>query len=201
MTSTLSPPSGRVATGPLRRPRRTADPGTLLAFAAPLALFVHGILRWVDALDAHTGTSPLGIAAGAVLVAAVAGFAWLTVRLGARAEHLPVGVPASLLAAFGAGATGAVWVGTTVGLLDEAIPSALAVGGPLLVGVALATTLGALTIEARMPLGSLMLAGAGAATLMLPWDLLPLGALLLLIAFGPLTRPADSGRSAHTAVR
>jgi hypothetical protein len=189
-SSTLTPPTGRVdpAPGP------AADAGHVLAFAAPLVLFVHGILRWVDGVDGHPGSGPLAVASGAFLVIAVAGFAWLTVALGSRVEHLPVAVPAGLLAAFGAGATGAVWVGRTVGVLADAIPSALAIGGPVLVGVALAVVLLALTIEARMPVGSLALAGVAASVVVLPWDLLPLGALLLLIAFGSLTQPQNSPR-------
>jgi hypothetical protein len=170
-----------------------ADRGRILAFAAPLALFAAGILRWVDGLDAEGGSGPLAVAAGALLVFAVAGLAWLTVALASRAEHLPVAVPTGLLAAFGAGATGAVWAGRTVGLFDDAVPSALAVGGPVLVGIALATVLGALTVEARMPVGSLALAGAAAAVLILPFDLLPLGALVLLIALAPLSRPTGAG--------
>ncbi|MGW5240625.1 hypothetical protein ACWEOW_16975 [Monashia sp. NPDC004114] len=170
-----------------------ADRGRILAFAAPMALFAYGILRWVDGLDSRSGSGPLAVAAGAMLVVAVAGLAWLTAALASRAEHLPVAVPAGLLAAFGAGATGAVWLGHTVGLFDDAIPSALAAGGPVLVGIALAAVLGALTIEARMPVSSLALAGAAAAVLMLPFDLLPLGALLLLIALAPLGRQTNPG--------
>jgi hypothetical protein len=193
MTSTLSPHHGHVAPS---RPAtgaavvlRSTERGRVLAFVAPLALFTAGIARWVDGLDAPTGSGPLSVVAGGLLVVAVAALAWLTVALASRAEHLPVAVPTGLLAAFGAGAAGAVWLGRTVGLFDDTIPSALAAGGPVLVSTALATVLGALTVEARMPVGSLALAGAAAAVMLLPFDLLPLGALLLLISLAPLGRP------------
>lgn len=208
MTSTLSPHPGRVAPPPRAITPVVTDPanpvtghpdvgvgfadrGRVLAFAAPLVLFAYGILSWIDGLDTQAGSGPLAVVAGAVLVIAVAGLAWLTVALASRAEHLPVAVPAGLLAAFGAGAAGAVWLGRTLGLIDGAIPSALSAGGPVLVGIALAIVLGALTIEARMPVGSLALAGAAAAVMMLPFDLLPLGALLLLIALAPFCRQTN----------
>jgi hypothetical protein len=195
---TLTEPTSSTLAGAGSTPRGAgsgdgAGRGRILAFAAPLALFAYGILRWVDGLDSQSGSGPVAVVAGALLVVAVAGLAWLTAALASRAEHLPVAVPAGLLAAFGAGATGAVWLGHAVGLFDDTIPSALAAGGPVLVGIALAAVLGALTIEARMPVGSLALAGVAAAVLMLPFDLLPLGALLLLIALGPLTRQTTPG--------
>ncbi|MER7073214.1 hypothetical protein [Terrabacter sp. NPDC000476] len=171
----------------------SGDRVPLLALAAPLLLFTHGILQWVDdlgrpadALRSGDATGAWGVAAGAVLVAAVAAFCWLATSLGGRLEHLDVATPAGVLAAFGAGATGTVWVGHTVGLLGGDLPTALTAGGPVLVGVAVATVLGALAVEARMPVRSLALAGVAALVLALPWGLEPLGALLLLIAFAPL---------------
>ena len=198
-SSTLGQPGSAVG---VRPGTRAGDAAYVLALASPLALFVHGILRWVDGLGRHVDgpfggppvPGPLETTAGVVLVVAVSGFAWLTAALARRVEHLLVGVPPALLAAFGAGATGAVWVGRTVGVLDESIPTALSVGGPVLVGVSLAVVLGALTIEDRMPPGSFALALTSAAVLALPWDLIPLGALLTLIAFGPLMRLGHSPR-------
>ena len=57
----------------------------------------------------------------------------------------------------------------------------------LALGLALSTTM----IEGRMPARSLALAGGAAVVLALPWGLEPLGALALLIALAPLTRPVD----------
>ena len=176
-----------------------SDRTAVLALVAPLLLFAHGILEWVDGLGrpddlgdlAPSGTSPLGVAAGAVLVAAIGLFCWLTTSLGARLQHLPLALPAGGLAAFGAGAAGTVWLGRTVGLLDASLPTTLTSGGPVLAGVALSLVLGALTLEGRMPAGSLALTGAAAATLLLPWGLEPLAALLLLIALAPLTRSPE----------
>lgn len=192
----------------------------LLALLAPLLLFAHGIVAWVDGLDTLDDASPFGglgglgglaaahdqgalsVTAGALLVLSVGAFAWLTGGLGARLRHLPLAMPTAiptamptamptLLAAFGAGATGALWLGHLTGLLGDTLPSALSSGGAVLTGVALAIVLVGVTLEGRLPVGSLALAGLGGAVLLLPWGLGPLGSLLLLIALAPLTRPSD----------
>ncbi|GAB3873152.1 hypothetical protein [Terrabacter terrigena] len=211
-TSTL--PGTLARTSAPARPAGTAtrnaatgrtDRVALLALVAPLLLFAHGIVDWVDGLggldgvdgpNVPVGHSALGVAAGALLMLASAAFAWLTTSLGARAEHLPVGVPTALLVAFGAGATGAVWVGGLTGFLPGTVPAALALGGQVLTGLALAMVLATTWLEGRVPAGSLALAGGAAALLAVPWGLEPLGALVLLIALAPLTRPVEEATSA-----
>lgn len=205
-TVTAARPVGPVTT---RTATRAVDRVAVLALIAPLLLFAHGIVTWVDGLggpkgldgiaadaSAAAGHSPLAVAAGALLVLATAAFAWLTTSLGARAEHLPVAAPTALLAAFGAGATGAVWVGGLSGFLPAVVPAALAVGGQLLTALALALVLATTWLEGRMPASSLALAGVAATLLALPWGLEPLGALVLLIAMAPLTRPAEASAAA-----
>jgi len=186
--------------------RTTTDRTPLLALLAPLLLFTYGIVDWVDGLDTLDGLQGLGglggvaaardqgalsVAAGVLLVLSVVGFAWLTTSLGARLRHLPLAVPTSLLAAFGAGATGAVWLGHVTGLLGDAVPSALSSGGAVLTAVALAVVLVALAVEGLLPVGSLALASLAAAIMLLPWSLSPLASLVLLIALAPLTHPAE----------
>ncbi|WP_323095711.1 hypothetical protein [Intrasporangium sp. YIM S08009] len=211
-----------VVDAPSAAPSLAPDRGRVLAFVAPLVLFVHGILVWVLGLgsaspSAVSGAGPLGadgdssgtvsLAVGATidgadverlapavsgltLVLAAAAFCWLVAALGTRLEHLRVGAPATALAAFGVGATAAVWLGQASGLLGATLPAALVVGGPVLVALGVAAVLAALTLEGRLPIGSAALAGVGALAVALPWGLLPLGALLLLIALAPLTRPS-----------
>ena len=195
-------------TAPLTGARTTPDHVPILALVAPLLLFTYGIVDWVDGLDTLDGLRGLGglggvaaardqgalsVAAGVLLVLSVAGFAWLTAGLGARLRHLPLAVPTALLAAFGAGATGTVWIGHVTGLLGDTIPSALSSGGAVLTGVALAVVLAGLAVEELLPVGSLALAALSAAVMLLPWGLGPLASLLLLIALAPLTRPTESG--------
>lgn len=193
-------------TGPTRD---TLDQAPLLALLVPLVLFAHGIVDWVDHLDelgrgdnlqalgglagliAARREGALTVATGILLILAVAGFAWLTMALGARLRHLPVAAPAGLLAAFGAGATAAVWVGHLSGLLGPALPAALTWGGPALTAAALALVLVALTLEGSLPVGSLALAALAGTILLLPWGLVPLASLVLLIALGPVTRAPE----------
>ena len=186
-TSTLKP----ALTPALTPARSAADRVPVLALVAPLLLFTHGIALWVDGLDDSGGRGPLAVTAGALLVLSTAAFAWLATSLGARAEHLPVAVPTGLVAAFGAGATGSVWLGRLTGFLPETVPAALGSGGQVLTALALGLALSTTMIEGRMPARSLALAGGAAVVLALPWGLEPLGALVLLIALAPLTRPVD----------
>ncbi|MEW1952291.1 hypothetical protein [Terrabacter sp. NPDC080008] len=220
-TSTVSPPrAATTATAAAARASGTGRAGAtdvldrvpLLALLTPLVLFGHGIVAWVDGLDQldqlrRPGTlddlGPLGglvnareqgaltVAAGILLVVAVGGFAWLTMALGRQLRHLPVATPAALLASFGAGATAAVSLGHVSGLLGSALPPALTWGGPVLTAAGLGLVLTALTVEGRLPVGSLALAGLAGVVLAVPWGLLPLGSLLLLIALGPLTRAPE----------
>ncbi|KRF42549.1 hypothetical protein ASH01_17165 [Terrabacter sp. Soil811] len=208
-TPVTAPARERVTTRTTTLPgsREATDRVPLLALLAPLLLFTHGILDWVDGLDSLDGLRGLGglggvaaardqgalsVAAGVLLVLSVASFAWLTVGLGARLRHLPLAVPTALLAAFGAGATATVWIGQVTGLIGHEAPAALSSGGGVLTAVALAMVLVALTVEGRLPVGSLALAAVSVGIMLLPWGLGPLASLVLLIALAPLTRPVEA---------
>jgi hypothetical protein len=212
-TVSAKPPAAATTPSPAQ-----ADRGRVLALLAPLLLFAHGIVAWATGVGAPahaeglaaSGLTTSGQATpdpatpdaltGLTLVAAVAALTWLTAALGDRLEHLDVRVPTTVMAAFGAGATGSVWLGTTTGVLDGSLPSALTLGGPVLVGLGLAVVLAALVVEGRLPFTSALLAAGAGVVLALPWGLEPLGALLLLVALGPLTRPLHgSGTTAAPA--
>ena len=176
-------------------PGLTSDRARLLALVAPLLLFTHGILSWVDGLGAvdpaqRTG-SVLAVVAGGILVLAVGGFASLASALALRTQRSELVVPVTMLGAFGAGATAAVWLGRSTGWLVDPLPAALSTGGAVLAALALGLTLVAQTAEGRMPSGSLALSGLAGAVLALPLGLEPLGALVLLISLAPLTRVPD----------
>ena len=101
-------------------------------------------------------------------------------------------VPTALLAAFGAGATGAVWLGQLTACSATRSPAALSSGGAVLTGVALAIVL--VGADPRgAPAGGLARARRRSVrrVLLLPWGLGPLGSLVLLIALAPLTRPVE----------
>lgn len=202
------------ADSPVVAPRRavagagavTADRLPQLALVAPLLLFVHGILVWVDGIGAadlaapadpaETRGSVLAIVAGGILVLAVAGFASLASTLAARSGRSELAVPVTLLGAFGAVAAAAVWVLRSTGWLVDPLPSGLTTGGSVVTALALGLALVVHTAEGRMPSGSLALAGGAGALLALPLGLEPLGALVLLIALAPLTHQVQERRGA-----
>lgn len=197
VASPVTAPSALAAPAAVNTPFPVAavDPAPLLALVAPLLLFAHGILTWVDSIDtpegARTGGGVLAVVAGGILVLSVAGFAALASAVASRTARPELVVPVTLLGAFGAGAAGAVWIGRSTGWLADPLPSTLAVGGAVVAAMALALALAVHTAEGRMPPGSLALAGAAGALLALPLGLEPLGALVLLIALGPLTRGVE----------
>ncbi|GAA2158697.1 hypothetical protein [Humibacillus xanthopallidus] len=165
-----------------------------LALVAPLLLFTHGILVWVDTIGVPDPADPaeargsvLAVVAGGILVLGVAGFASLAGTLASRSGRSELAVLVTLLGAFGAGAAAAVWALRSTGWLVDPLPSGLATGGAVVTALALGLALVVHTAEGRMPSGSLALAGAAGAMLALPLGLEPLGALVLLIALAPLT--------------
>ena len=119
----------------VRRPAERVGP---LALAAPLLLFVHGILQWVDAVTTlgdpgspppHTtldyAAGSIGAVATVVLLASIAAFGWLAVevlRHPGLSQRLSVG---SLVVA-------------AVGVVTIALPLGLLPLGALLVLVGLA---------------------------------------------------------------
>lgn len=162
-TTTLQPPRATTASS-ARPPRPTAasvvagagdvsgvrDTGGvgrigLLALAAPLLLFVHGIFAWLDSVGGPAAASQsapattleyaagsLGAAVVITLVASVALFAWLAAEI---LRH----------------------------------PS----------------------LSQRLSVGNMVVAGLGVVVVALPFELLPLGALLVLIGLAPLMRADD----------
>jgi hypothetical protein len=167
---------------------RPTDRSRLLALIGPLLLFVHGILGWVDGLDGTRGTGWVWGLGGLALVAAVGSLTLLTAELGEQTGRGPLAAVAVVIGAFGAGVVAAVTLGRLLGVLGDDLPTTLTAGGPVLVAAGLALLGFRLVLAGRMPIGSALLAILGAAMVAVPWDLLPLGALILLIGFGPLTQ-------------
>lgn len=199
-TSTLSTraAASRVDSA-VEAPRRAVatDRVPHLALVAPLLLFAHGILVWVDGIGipdpADTRRSVVAVVEGGIHVLALAGFASLAAGLVAREAPSRLASPVTLLGAFGVGAAAAVWTLRSMGWLVDPLPSLLAAGGAVVTALALGLALVVHTARGRMPSGSLALAGAAGALLALPLGLEPLAALVLLIALAPLTRPVQAG--------
>lgn len=140
--STLRPVDPSVGGGR----RRTTERAGMLALAAPLMLFAHGILQWVDAVTplGDPGSAPphttleyaagsIGAVATVLLIASIAAFGWLAAEV---LRH-----PA---------------------------------------------------LSRRLSVGNMVVAVIGVVTIAAPLDLLPLGALLVLVGLAPLMRGAET---------
>lgn len=170
-TSTLAAPSDRSRT---------------LALFGPLLLFIHGIFGWLDGRDGVGGAGWAPVLAGLTLVGAVVALTLLTAELG---EQTGRGMPATLtvsVSAFGAGAVSTVTVGRLLGVLAEDLPAALTGGGPALLAIGLGLLLFRLVHVGRLRTSAAVVVVLGAAVVAAPWDLLPLGALVLLVGLAPL---------------
>lgn len=154
------------------------------ALLAPLLLFAHGILAWVDGLDGTRGGG-LHVVTQLVLLASVTSFGDLAVDLGARLGDR-VGPILTLV-----GTTGVVAVIGVRLAGAPPLPTVVAFAGPALVGLGIAWLVARLVVLDLHPLGALTTALVGGLVLASPWELLPLGALLVLVGLGPLTRDLE----------
>jgi hypothetical protein len=183
----------------LTRPPTTSASETTreLALTAPLLLFVHGILRWVDDLGGHGGSGVLWFLAQAALVASVLSFAG--VGFGLRRLLGGGAVPTIATGATTLGALLTTWVALVSGIggaaaLDVA-PAGVVAVGPALVIAGLLVLLAPFVTAGLLSARHFGLVAVGALLAIAPVDLLPLAALLLLIGVEPLLarRTDDAG--------
>jgi hypothetical protein len=176
-------------------PATLPDAARELVITAPMLLFAHGILVWLDDLGQHGRSGVIWFLAQAALIASVFSF----VGLAAGLRHVMVTVaarphgPATMALAGAIAGTGlTTWVALVRGIggavATAGAPQWLLAGGPVL----LATSFLALLALAAQPLGlprrSMTLGVVGVVLLAVPWDLIPLAALVILLALEPLLR-------------
>jgi hypothetical protein len=163
------------------------------ALAAPALVLVYALSRVVDGVDGDRHNGPAWDLGHLAFFVAVALFAVLAVAL--RALDRPAATPARILvdvATIGvlAGAGCFLWV--IAGDLSEdfhsaaPLPAALQLIGPLLFQAGLLVLLVRLVLARRLPVWSPVLVLLGFAAIGLNLDLLPLGAVLVLVALLPL---------------
>jgi hypothetical protein len=163
------------------------------ALAAPALMLVYALLRVVDGVDGDRHNGPAWDLGHLAFFVAVALFAVLAVAL--RALDRPAATPARILVdvatiAVLAGAGCFLWV--IAGDLSEdfhsaaPLPAALQLIGPLLFQAGLLVLLVRLVLARRLPAWSPLLVLLGFAAIGLNLDLLPLGAVLVLVALLPL---------------
>ena len=185
---------------PQRPPLTTAttsaalpDAARELVLTAPMLLFAHGILVWLDDLGQHGRSGVIWFLAQAALIASVFSF----VGLAAGLRHVTVtaaprrrGVAAGALLAAIAGTGLTTWVALVRGVggavAAAGAPQWLLAGGPVLLGAGVVLLIGLAVPTLGLPRRSLALAATGAVLLATPLDLIPLAAIVALLALEPL---------------
>jgi hypothetical protein len=187
------------------KPPATRSLVGICALAAPGLLFVYGLLRLIDGMDGNHGP---GLAWNLGHAAFLVAFLLLGVLVvGLRGQiHLPtrghtiVATTATVAALIGVAAFVRVILGDLFQQLDDAmpLPEPVYVAGPLLfeAGV-LALLVLATLLPPKLPVWSPVLVFLGFVPIAVNLDLLPLGALLILIGLAPLAR---RGQAHDTAV-
>ncbi|MDN5789748.1 MAG: hypothetical protein L0H25_02605 [Micrococcales bacterium] len=180
------------------------------ALFGPLLLFAYGILDWADSIGAAGG--PLWVAAQLALVASMSSFGRLALGLARRdsgetsaaalAERRAAVamIAVAMVAVGGAGLAGAAALRLIDGPTTQ-VPSPLTPLASVLIGAGLLVLLRRMVVRGLLPAHALGTLGLAALILALPWDLLPLGALVTLIGLGPLTRRADPIAAPQTPER
>jgi hypothetical protein len=162
-----------------------------LVLTAPMLLFAHGILVWVDDLGQHGRSGVIWFLAQAALIAAVFSF----VGLAGGLRHVTVAGPGRALANAGLGAAIAgtgltTWVALVRGIggavATDSAPDWLLAGGPVLLAASLLLLLALAVPVLSLPPRSMTLAAIGVVLLAVPWDLIPLAAIVILLALEPL---------------
>ncbi len=168
---------------------------------APVCLLLYGVLRLVDGLDNGRGPGLAWDAGHAMFFAA---FVLLAVLIAGLRALVPDRVPwhrtvANIAATAGlAGAASFLWVilGDLFGSLHDnaPLPAPLHAAGPLLFEAGLLTLLAQLAIIAprRLPARTPVLVFLGLAPIAVSLDILPVGAVLVLLALFPLGRPSPA---------
>lgn len=173
---------------------RPADSTRELALTAPMLLFAHGILGWIDQLGGHGGSGVVWLVAQASLVGAVLAFSGVAVGLRRAAGGGPV-----MTAATGGTVSGALltaWVVVAAGLErvppTAVAPAGLIAAGAILIAVGLLVLLTHFVRAGRLGPRSFGLVAVGALLTAVPGDLTPLAALAILIGIEPLlAAPGD----------
>lgn len=163
------------------------------ALLAPILLLSYGVLRFIDGLDGQRKNGPawdvghVCFFVAMVLFAVVAAGVARTVRTAGRG-HRYVADVALVATVFGAAAF--LWVITgDLFASFPSLPDALQAVGPALFQVGTLVLLVQLVIGRRLPVWSPVLVGVGFGGLAVNLDLIPIGAILILVGLLPIARP------------
>ncbi|GAA4601512.1 hypothetical protein BJY16_003909 [Actinoplanes octamycinicus] len=164
------------------------------ALLAPALLLTYGILRFFDGLDGDRGNGPLWTIGHLAFFAGMVLFAVLTVAVrntfpADRRRIATVATGASL-----AGVAAFLWViaGDLSARFREAapLPDALETAAPMLFPLGVLVLFGLMVAARRLPVRTPLLFGLGIAAISVNLNLLPIAAVVILVALLPLRRGA-----------
>jgi len=169
----------------------------LTAIAAPILLFLYGVLRLIDGMDGHHGPGFAWNLGHTLFLIAFVMLGGLTVGLRrlVPATSRPARVVADLAMVAGLfGAACFIWVilGDLFARVHDAapLPGPLEVAGPLVFQVGVLGLLVMLVVarSRRLPFWAPILVLAGFLLFAMNLDLIPIGALIVLCGLSPLAR-------------
>jgi hypothetical protein len=163
------------------------------ALVAPVLMFAYGVLRFIDGLDGQRKNGAAWDVGHVSFFIAMVLFAVLAVGIGravrtAGGAHRYIADAAVVLAVLGAAAflwviTGDLFAGF------PSLPDALATIGPALFQVGTLVLLIQLVVGRQLPVWSPVLVVLGFGAVAVSLDLIPVGALVVLVGLLPVARP------------
>ncbi len=167
-------------------------PTRLAALLAPILLFTYGVLRFIDGLDGRRKNGPawdvghVCFFIAIVLFVVLAAGVWRAVRPSGGA-HRYVADIALVATVFGA----AIFLWVITGDLFASFPSLpdILQIGPAFFQVGTLVLLIQRVLGRRLPVWSPVLVGLGFVAIAVNLDLIPVGAILVLVGLLPVARP------------
>jgi hypothetical protein len=160
-----------------------------ITIAAPLLMLGYGVARWIDGFDGARHNGPAWPIGHTMFFVAVVLYAVQAVGLARRAADRPTIAWVALTATF-AGAFCFLWVitGDLFAGFDLSLPGILNAAGPLLFVLGLVTLLALPAVARRVPFWCPIAFLIGYLAISVDLDLLPLAALVLVVAAVPVAR-------------
>ena len=159
------------------------------AFSAPFFLLVYGVVRWIDGLNGKHHDGPAWTVGHIGFLASMALFAVLAFEIRAMVRWRRTATAGAVVAS--AGVLGFLWVTATDLGANLPVPGWLSTGGPAVFALGMLVLQGLAVAAGRLPWWSPLLFVTGYSAISVDLGLLPLGALLLMGSFFPLTKGAS----------
>lgn len=196
-----TPPPGDTSHATTPPPAPLPAAARELVLTAPMLLFAHGILVWIDDLGQHGRSGVIWFLAQAALIASAFSFVGLAAGLrhqiaSTASRQTAMAARAALVAGIaGTGLT--AWVALVRGIggatATTGAPLWLLAAGPALLAGAVLALLALARRVLALPARAIALGATGAVLLALPLDLIPLAGIVILLALEPLLGSDPAG--------